>query len=96
MPRINLDICKGCGECIDACPNNALSIENKKAIIYKDLCLDCEVCIGSCPFGAIASDRFRYRYPYRWPRPQPRYLLYYHLPFHRTYYSRPRRRRRGW
>ena len=33
MPKIDLDKCKGCGICVDACLNNAITIENKKAAI---------------------------------------------------------------
>jgi len=96
MPKIDLDICQGCGLCINACPNNAITMENKKATIDKDLCLGCDVCIGSCPQDAITSDRFRRVYPYHWLRPHPPYPLYYQPHFHQAYYPIPRRRRRGW
>jgi len=96
MPEINLDFCKGCGICVDACPNNAITIENKKAVIDMNLCIGCEVCIDSCPQGAITSDRYKRVYPDHFPRPHPQYPLYYQPHFHRTFYPRFRRRRRGW
>ena len=96
MPEINLDICKGCGLCVDACPNYAITIENKKARIDKDVCLECEVCISSCPNHAILSNIHITRYPYRYPRPYPKYTLYYPPNFQRIYHPRfQRRRRRG-
>ena len=95
MPKIDLDLCKGCGICIDACPNNAITLENKKATINDDLCLGCEVCIGSCPNGAITSERFKERHARSWPHPHPRYKLYYHPSHYWTYSPRFQRRRRG-
>ena len=100
MRTINLDLCKGCGICVDACPNNAITIENKKPVIDMNLCLGCEVCISSCPNQAIISDRYKKLYTYRLPQPQPfpqsQNPLYYPLQFHQIYYPRSRRRRRGW
>ena len=92
MPKINMDICKGCGLCVDACLNYAIKIENRKAIIDKDICLECEACISICPNHAISSNIQRSRYPNRWPRPHPKYAWHYHPYFQRGYYfSFPRR-----
>ena len=96
MPMINLDLCRGCGICVDACPNNAITIENKKAVIDMNLCLGCEVCISYCPNGAITSYRVRRKYPYPWPIPYPQHLQYFQPHFYRAYYPRLRRRQRGW
>ncbi len=45
--------CKGCGTCIEACPNNALSLENGKAVVNYKLCLLCGYCNPVCPEFAI-------------------------------------------
>ncbi|RLB73492.1 MAG: aldo/keto reductase [Deltaproteobacteria bacterium] len=48
-------ICKDCGECIETCPNLAISriSEESKPAINPDLCLRCGYCVGFCPQFAI-------------------------------------------
>jgi len=46
--------CRGCGACVGACPENAISVGNDVAGIDARLCLGCAECIDSCPFGAIS------------------------------------------
>lgn len=47
-------LCKGCGKCMTACPNNAISFdEEKKASINKNLCITCGYCTPVCPEFAI-------------------------------------------
>ena len=47
-------ICVQCGECADACPNNAI-IQNKMGIymVNKKLCNGCGDCVEACPFGVM-------------------------------------------
>jgi len=45
--------CKGCGTCIKTCPNNALSLENGKAVVDHKLCILCGYCNPVCPEFAI-------------------------------------------
>ena len=45
--------CKGCGTCVKTCPNNALSLENGKAVVDHKLCLLCGYCNPACPEFAI-------------------------------------------
>ena len=47
------DLCRGCGVCIGACPNNAISLCGGKAIIDQDKCRFCQSCINVCPRGAL-------------------------------------------
>ena len=51
--NINKAKCTGCGDCVDVCPVEALSIENDKAVV-NDECIDCGVCIDECPSGALS------------------------------------------
>ena len=94
MPKIDLNICKGCGICIDACLNNSITIEKNKATFNKNKCIGCEVCISSCPNGAIISDRRRTQYAY--PRPIPKRSMYYYPNFNRNYYPYYHRRMMKW
>jgi len=48
-----LSLCKGCGTCVKTCPNNALSLENGKAIVDHKLCILCGYCNPVCPEFAI-------------------------------------------
>jgi predicted aldo/keto reductase-like oxidoreductase len=45
--------CKGCGSCVKTCPNNALSLENGKAVVDHKLCILCGYCNPVCPEFAI-------------------------------------------
>lgn len=48
------NLCKGCGKCMTACPNNAISYDaDKKASIDKSICLTCGYCTPVCPEFAI-------------------------------------------
>jgi uncharacterized Fe-S center protein len=52
-PKINRKKCKGCGECIDWCPEGAISLFDKKAKIDPDKCIGCGECIQICPNGFV-------------------------------------------
>jgi len=45
--------CQGCGTCVKTCPNNALSLENGKAVVDHKLCILCGYCNPVCPEFAI-------------------------------------------
>ncbi len=44
--------CKGCSICVKNCPFNAITMENKLAVIGS-ACTGCGVCVDKCPFKAI-------------------------------------------
>lgn len=43
----------GCGTCIKACPNGALTATEKGIIVDRDKCVACGTCVNACPTGAI-------------------------------------------
>ncbi|HXL03393.1 MAG TPA: aldo/keto reductase [Bacillota bacterium] len=45
--------CKGCGKCVDACPNGALSMVEGKSSVDESKCLLCGYCTPRCPEFAI-------------------------------------------
>lgn len=52
---IDSEDCTGCGDCVERCQVNAISIEEGADIasVNLDRCIGCGVCISSCPMGAI-------------------------------------------
>lgn len=52
-PTVKRKRCVGCGECVDRCSQEALSLEAEKAVIDDERCIGCGECILVCPNGAI-------------------------------------------
>jgi aryl-alcohol dehydrogenase-like predicted oxidoreductase len=46
-------VCAGCGECVETCPNEAISMFDGKADITTEKCIGCGYCVGCCPMFAI-------------------------------------------
>lgn len=57
MMIVDLEKCTGCGECLDACSVEAISLIEGKAAIDIDTCLSCSACAQACPVGAIMEIR---------------------------------------
>jgi NAD-dependent dihydropyrimidine dehydrogenase PreA subunit len=57
MMQVDLEKCTGCGECLDACSVEAISLIEGKVAIDVDTCLSCGVCAQVCPAGAITEVR---------------------------------------
>jgi len=55
MYKVDEAKCTGCETCVDACPNEAISMVGGKARIDPDLCLECGSCESECPNGAISE-----------------------------------------
>ena len=47
------DFCRGCGSCVDVCPNMAMKVVNGKAVNDKEKCILCGYCAPVCPEFAI-------------------------------------------
>ena len=45
--------CEGCGTCVEACPNQALSLKDGKAVVDYGSCLTCGYCVPHCPVFAL-------------------------------------------
>lgn len=50
---VDLEKCTGCGDCVECCPTESITIENEKALVNDD-CIDCGVCVDECPNEAIS------------------------------------------
>ena len=46
--------CLGYGDCVNVCPNNAVSIKDGVAVINPDECLGCGLCAKICPNRVIS------------------------------------------
>jgi len=54
--KVDTGKCTGCGLCVDACPVEAITLENDKAKVDEDTCIDCGACVGECPNKAISVE----------------------------------------
>jgi uncharacterized Fe-S center protein len=45
--------CIGCGACVKACPEKAISLENGRAKVHNSKCFGCGTCVDVCPQKAI-------------------------------------------
>jgi len=53
MPAVvDEEKCVGCGACVDACPSEAITMD-EVAKIDPEACVDCGACVDECPSEAI-------------------------------------------
>jgi len=50
---VDREKCRGSGECVKACPRDAISLINNFAVIDEAICDFDGICIPACPHGAI-------------------------------------------
>ncbi len=55
--RVDLDLCIGCGQCLESCQFGALSLEEDAVQVDSVQCMGCGVCVSKCPQGALSLDR---------------------------------------
>jgi NAD-dependent dihydropyrimidine dehydrogenase PreA subunit len=52
--QYDIEECTGCGRCLEVCPRNVFTIEDKKArIADRDACIECGACEKNCEFDAL-------------------------------------------
>jgi Fe-S-cluster-containing hydrogenase component 2 len=44
--------CVGCGDCVRACPAQAITLDDGKAIVIQEKCVSCRLCVLTCSYGA--------------------------------------------
>ena len=55
LAQINLDLCIGCGTCVEKCYNSAIILnDDTKAERIEEFCIGCGVCAYFCPENAIS------------------------------------------
>ena len=53
----DVDVCVGCGTCVDKCPLETIEMEDSKIKINKENCIGCGVCVHNCPEKALKLNR---------------------------------------
>jgi ferredoxin len=53
IPKVINENCIGCGNCVEVCPPQALTLMNDIACIKEELCEECGFCAPECPVSAI-------------------------------------------
>ena len=46
--------CTGCGSCVEACPLEAMTVNDALAAADPEACVECGVCMEACPNDAIS------------------------------------------
>jgi heterodisulfide reductase subunit A len=57
VAHVNEMLCRGCGDCVEACPYSAIELveqeaQKKVARVQEALCKGCGACTAACPTGA--------------------------------------------
>ena len=55
LPHFDSELCVGCGQCVDSCPEDALKLPegNSYPVIDSELCIGCGECQAVCPKKAV-------------------------------------------
>jgi electron transport complex protein RnfB len=53
VTAVDEEECMGCGDCIDRCPMEALSMQDEIAVMDANRCIGCGLCISACSTGAL-------------------------------------------
>lgn len=56
--RVDPDLCRGCGTCVDVCPKGVfvLRVGQRSRVAQPGACAQCTACVKQCPEGAIVAD----------------------------------------
>jgi len=54
IPRIDINHCTDCGECVDACPGQVFTKDEEGVrVILPEECIECRACEDVCPVDAV-------------------------------------------
>ncbi len=53
VAKVNVNLCTGCGMCVDVCPYDSLSLKDGKVEVNEVLCEGCGTCSATCLRAAI-------------------------------------------
>jgi ferredoxin len=62
QPEVFENTCISCGLCVEACPQNAMTLIEGKAVIDLNRCTACGECVRVCPVNAISNSCFGQAY----------------------------------
>jgi len=51
--QVKVDLCNGCGACLERCQMDAIRLENNIATINRDRCIGCGLCVTACAVEAM-------------------------------------------
>jgi MinD superfamily P-loop ATPase len=55
VPEVNLQRCRRCGRCAEACHAGAIAVIRQAVVTFPELCSGCGACSFVCPFAAITE-----------------------------------------
>lgn len=61
LPELHEESCSLCGDCVEICREEALSLKEGQIVLDAARCLYCGQCIKVCPTGALKEARNGYR-----------------------------------
>ncbi|MDY0308014.1 MAG: 4Fe-4S binding protein [Desulfovibrionaceae bacterium] len=65
VAHVNVEVldqaCSGCGQCVPACREEAITTEAARVVIHPERCLGCGQCVLACSAGAIQQSAVRLR-----------------------------------
>lgn len=53
VPKIDTNLCDGCGDCAELCQFNAIASQGEYAMVFPELCHSCGGCVRVCTHHAI-------------------------------------------
>jgi len=52
-PGLRTEGCVQCGLCVNACVDDAITLEDGTPVIDRELCIDCGACVDACPKDVV-------------------------------------------
>jgi len=53
---VDPELCTGCESCVEACPLDAIEMQDDIAKVDPETCGDCGACVEVCPVEAISVE----------------------------------------